>query len=101
MQIKKIHIENYRSFKDSGEQDITKLFALIGKNNSGKSAFISAIQTVWGNRKLSEADVHKKNSDPIRIKVITEEIDSNSGESKETSIVCEYSNGEITYKINN
>ncbi len=101
MQIKKIHIENYRSFRDSGEQDITKLFALIGKNNSGKSTFVSAIQSVWGLRKLSNPDIHKNNGKPIKIKVVTEEIDSSSGEPKETSIVCEYSNEETTYKINN
>ena len=29
MQIKKIRIQNYQSFSDSGDQDITKFFALI------------------------------------------------------------------------
>ena len=48
MQIKKVRIQNYQSFSDSDDQSITKLFALIGKNNSGKSAFINAIRSVIG-----------------------------------------------------
>lgn len=70
MRINKIHIKNYRSIKDSTELNITKLFALIGKNNTGKSAIIDAIQAFWGRKGLTEKDFHKGSKDPIEIKII-------------------------------
>lgn len=99
MQIKKIHIQNYRSFNDSSEQPITKLFALIGKNNSGKSAFISAIQSAWGTRKLTELDMHKNNGKPIKIKLFTEEINVSGEDPKQMTIACEFNNGDMKYWV--
>lgn len=99
MQIKKIHIENYRSFRDSGEQPITKLFALIGKNNTGKSAFISAIQSVLGDKKLSDLDIHKNNGNPIRITLVVEETNPAGEEPKQTEVICEFSGGDSKFWV--
>ena len=49
MRIKKITIKNYRSIEQISNLEITKLYALIGKNNTGKSAIIDAMQAFWGN----------------------------------------------------
>jgi len=67
MRINKIHIKNYRSIKDSTEISVTKLFALIGKNNTGKSAIVEAIQVFWGKKPLMESDFHKGTKDPIEV----------------------------------
>ena len=100
MQIKKIRIQNYQSFSDSGDQNITKLFALIGKNNSGKSAFINAIQSVIGDKKLTEADIHKQCKDPIKISITIGDTDLSGTEGEQVEIVHEYKNGKSEYFIN-
>lgn len=99
MRIKNIHINNYRSFSDSKNQPITKLFALIGKNNSGKSAFISAIQCVLGGKKLQETDVHKKNGGPINIKLVVEETKDDIENPVEKVIECEFCKGELKFRV--
>lgn len=58
-QLTNIHIKNYRSIKDSGDIPITKLFALIGKNNTGKSAFLKAIRVLFGDLEIEASDFHK------------------------------------------
>ena len=64
----KIQIKNYRSIKDSGEIPITKLFALIGRNNTGKSSFLKAIQVLFGEiKEVAASDYHKDTSEPIVI----------------------------------
>lgn len=99
MRLTRIRIQNYRSFNDTGEQNLTKLFALIGKNNSGKSAFIDAIQCVWGNKKLTSEDCHKKNGKPIEIKIVVESVDGTAGR-KETEIVVKHEDEKTNYVIN-
>jgi len=59
----KIQIKNYRSIRDSGEITITKLFALIGKNNTGKSSFLKAIQILMQEiTDIEISDFHKGNT---------------------------------------
>lgn len=100
MQIKKVRVQNYQSFSDSGDQNITKLFALIGKNNSGKSAFINAIQSVLGDKKLTDSDIHKQCGDPIKISITIQDMDLSGKEVEQTEIVNEYKNGKSEYFIN-
>lgn len=69
MQISKLRIKNFRSIKDSGEIELTKLYALIGKNNTGKSAVLKAIQIVWGDIEVTDSDFHKKVSEDIEIEI--------------------------------
>ena len=52
MNITKLRVRNYKSFIDSGEINIdSKLFALIGQNNTGKSAIMDAIQCMFPSSK--------------------------------------------------
>jgi putative ATP-dependent endonuclease of the OLD family len=68
MRITKIQIKNFRSIKDSGDVlDVTKIFALIGRNNTGKSTILKAIQLLMGERKLDITDFHKNTEEPIEI----------------------------------
>jgi len=69
MQITKLRIKNFRSIKDSGYIDLTKLYVLIGKNNTGKSAVLKAILMAWGNVKYDLRDFHKDTPDDIEIEV--------------------------------
>ena len=55
MRIKHLKISGYRSIKDD-EVRPEKLFAFIGKNNSGKSNILKAIQVLFGERDVGEND---------------------------------------------
>lgn len=69
MRISNLRIQNYRSIKDTGEISPTKLFALIGKNNSGKSTVIKAIQVLFAQDAdpIKKTDFHKGILDDIEI----------------------------------
>jgi len=69
MRISKLRIKNYRCIKDTKELFPTKLFALIGKNNSGKSTVGRALQVFWGEVEITPEDFHKCTSDSIEIQV--------------------------------
>ncbi|MBI3291401.1 MAG: AAA family ATPase [Elusimicrobia bacterium] len=72
MWIEEIQVRNYRSIRDSTKLKLTKLFALIGKNNSGKSALIEAIQAFWNedkDKKVKVSDFHKATDENIGITV--------------------------------
>ena len=65
MNITKLRVRNYKSFIDSGEINIdSKLFALIGQNNTGKSAIMYAIQCMFPSSKktITSLDFHKGES---------------------------------------
>lgn len=77
MIINKIKVCNYKSIKDSGMMDIDRnIFALIGQNNTGKSAILDAIQCVFPNCKktISEKDFHKGSLNDISIYLEFEEV---------------------------
>ncbi|WP_266180840.1 ATP-dependent nuclease [Dyella humicola] len=54
----KLHVKNFRSVKDSGEFDVTQLFALVGENNTGKSNLLRAIEVLLsaGSGKVGKDD---------------------------------------------
>ena len=72
MQISKLRIKNFRSIKDSGDIALTKLFALIGKNNTGKSSILKAIQVLWDQLETRESDFHKNIPEAINISIVLE-----------------------------
>lgn len=45
MKIKELHIKRFRGIEDQTIKDIDSALVLIGKNNAGKSAFLTAIRT--------------------------------------------------------
>lgn len=57
MKITQITIKKFRGIKEQTISDIGEALVLIGKNNSGKSAVLTAIRAFWGdytphNRKI-------------------------------------------------
>mgnify|MGYP001762392474 CR=1 FL=1 len=44
MKLTRVRVQNYRSVEDSGEFDIGDLTCLVGKNEAGKTALLSAIR---------------------------------------------------------
>ncbi len=48
MKLKEIHIKRFRGIEDQIIRDIDNTLVLIGKNNAGKSAFLTAIRTFFG-----------------------------------------------------
>ena len=68
MMLTKIQIKNYRSIKDSGRiKEITKIFSLIGRNNTGKSSFLKALQVLMADRVVLTEDFHKNTEEAINI----------------------------------
>jgi putative ATP-dependent endonuclease of OLD family len=48
MKIRSIHVRNYRSIQSSSVENCGDLNILIGKNNAGKSSFLSTIELMLG-----------------------------------------------------
>ena len=71
MKIKKITIKNFRGIQDQTISDIDNALVLIGKNNSGKSAFLTAVRTLLGNYTPQAKDFYKDTPE-IEISVIFE-----------------------------
>lgn len=46
MQLKKFRVRNYRSINDSGEIDASRITALLGRNESGKSNLLRALHSL-------------------------------------------------------
>jgi len=44
MRIKKIRVQNYRSYRDSGEIEVGDKLVLVGENNAGKSNILRAME---------------------------------------------------------
>lgn len=75
MQIKSLHIKNFKSIRELEISDIENSLILIGKNNTGKTVVLDAIRAVTGNYVAKETDFNEKKQN-IEIKMtleITEE----------------------------
>lgn len=68
MKIQKITIKRFRGIKDQTIDNISNSLVLIGKNNSGKSAFLTAIRLFFGDYAPKEKDFYK-NSNHFEIEV--------------------------------
>lgn len=100
MKLVNISVRNFRSIKyaqDVGE--ITKIFALIGRNNAGKSCFLKAIEVLFTERGLSEDDFHKDIDEAIEISGTLEKTVGEETEKIELKIVYE-KGAKIMYHIN-
>lgn len=58
MKLKEIHIENFRGIKNQKIESIEDALILIGKNNAGKSAFLAAIRTLFGDYTPQDKDIY-------------------------------------------
>ena len=75
MQIKSLHIENFKSIRELTISDIENVLILVGKNNTGKTVVIDAIRAVTGNYTVRENDFNEKkqNIEIAMVLDITEE----------------------------
>lgn len=71
MKIKELYIKNFRSIQEQTIHNIEQALILVGKNNSGKSAILTAIRSFWGDYSIESKDYYK-NSDEIIIKITFE-----------------------------
>lgn len=60
MQIKSLHIKNFKSIRELTISDIENALILVGKNNTGKTVVIDAIRAVTGNYTVRENDFNEK-----------------------------------------
>ena len=60
MQIKSIHIKNFKSIRDLSVCDIENALILVGKNNTGKTVILDAIRAVSGNYEVRDTDFNEK-----------------------------------------
>lgn len=60
MQIKSLHIKNFKSIRELEIRDIENALILVGKNNTGKTVVLDAIRAVTGNYVVLPTDFNKK-----------------------------------------
>ena len=60
MQIKSLHIKNFKSIRELKICDIENSLILVGKNNTGKTVVLDAIRAVTGNYIARETDFNEK-----------------------------------------
>lgn len=58
LRLKSVRVQNYKNIVDSGEVPLSDITALIGKNETGKTSFLEAINSItktreYGRRELS------------------------------------------------
>ena len=56
MQITKLRIRNFKSISDMRLAGIEQVLILVGKNNTGKSAVLEAVQALKGNYQIGLSD---------------------------------------------
>lgn len=71
MKLKEIHIKRFRGIKDQIITDIDNALVLIGKNNAGKSAYLTAIRTFFGDYTPQDKDIYK-DCDDFEIDIVLE-----------------------------
>ncbi len=71
MLIKSVHIENFRCFRDE-TLECDKLTAIVGRNGSGKSSLLSALEVFYDiSASITVDDFYNKDkSNEIRIRVV-------------------------------
>jgi len=100
MNIKKLKIENFRSYKDEVEIEFGNLTAFVGKNDIGKSAILEVLDIFFnegkGVVKLDKDDINKQavaeNDNEIVISVCFEELPASIviDSTNETTLQAEY-----------
>ena len=60
MRIQKLHIKNFRYIRSLEISDIENALILVGKNNVGKTAVLSALCAVGGQYEIAETDFNEK-----------------------------------------
>jgi len=74
MKLKQLRLYNFRCFKEETSIDFEDLIALVGKNDSGKSTILDALD-IFLNDINPDKDDASKGSNPENIKIICEFVD--------------------------
>jgi AAA15 family ATPase/GTPase len=92
MRVRSIRIQNFRSFVDSGELDLSDINVITGENNSGKSSLIKALHLMQKGANNNYADVRASKHQSI-IEINLENVTHNSlkrhHQEKDTKITIE------------
>lgn len=67
MKLIELYVKNFRGIKEQTITDIGDALVLIGKNNAGKSAILTAIRALYDDYNLAEKDFYKESTE-IEIK---------------------------------
>lgn len=90
MKLDRIRIENFRSYEDSGEIDLTDKTVLIGENNAGKSNVLRALKLFLDlspTTPHSIEDSHLREGDDIEIEAWFTDLDDEAAEAFEEYII--------------
>ena len=60
MQIKSLHIRNFKSIRELAIDEVESALILVGKNNTGKTVVLDAIRAVTGDYTAKETDFNEK-----------------------------------------
>ena len=69
MKIKEIHVKNFRSILDE-TLTFDDLTILVGRNSSGKSSFLRALELFYNQVRATHLDFYNETSDDISIEVV-------------------------------
>ena len=74
MRIQSVRVKNYRSIRDA-ELSLGDITALVGRNGSGKSTFLSALDLFYNHGDLTEADFFGENiEEEIEVEVTFDQL---------------------------
>lgn len=94
MQIKSLHIKNFKSIRELEICDIENALILVGKNNTGKTVVIDAIRAVTGNYVVGENDFNEKKQN-IEITMVLEMTEEDLHQFHAQGIVSGYKRYEL------
>ena len=76
MRLTELKIANFRGYRDEVVVGVDRLTALIGRNDSGKSTVLDALEVALSDRKLDASDVcvFAQDGDKVRIECAFEDL---------------------------
>ncbi|MDD6072104.1 MAG: AAA family ATPase [Clostridiales bacterium] len=94
MQIKSLHIKNFKSIRELEICDIENALILVGKNNTGKTVVLDAIRAVTGNYVVGENDFNEKKQN-IEVTMVLEMTEEDLHQFHAQGIVSGYKRYEL------
>lgn len=89
MEIKSLHIKNFKSIRELKISHIENSLILVGKNNTGKTVVLDAIRAVTGNYAVRETDFNEKKQN-IEIAMVLEITEEDLHQFHDSGIVSLY-----------
>ncbi len=89
MQIRFLHIKNFKSIRELEIRDIENSLILVGKNNTGKTVVIDAIRAAVGDYVVQEMDFNEKRQN-IEIEMLLEVTEEDLSRMHAAGLVSSY-----------